>query len=83
MFHDRWRVLALLLAILVLIPVLVVMSSFIHPEPEVWQHLFDYVLGDLLVNTFWLVLGVGIGTLLLGVSLGWLTAIYQFPGRRM
>ncbi|MDP2247848.1 MAG: iron ABC transporter permease [Nitrosomonadales bacterium] len=66
-----------------LIPVLVVMSSFIHPEPEVWQHLFDYVLGDLLINTFWLVLGVGAGTLLLGVSLGWLTAVYQFPGRRI
>lgn len=82
-FQDRWRLVALVFATLVLIPVLVVVSSFFHPEKEVWLHLFDYVLGDLLINTFWLVLGVGFGTLLLGVSLGWLMAVYQFPGRRL
>lgn len=82
-FHDRWRLVAITFSVLVLMPVLVVMSSFLNPEPEVWQHLFDYVLSDLLVNTFWLVLGVGVSTLLLGVSLGWLMAIYEFPGRRM
>lgn len=81
--RDRWRLAAFVFAIVVMVPVLVVMSSFLHPEPEVWRHLFDYVLGDLLVNTFLLVLGVGLGTLLLGVSLGWLMAIYQFPGRRI
>jgi iron(III) transport system permease protein len=80
---DRWRVAALLFALLVMVPVLVVMSAFLHPEPEVWRHLIDHVLGDLLINTFWLVLGVGSGTLLLGVSLGWLMAIYQFPGYRI
>lgn len=82
-FRDRWRLVALTFSVLVLIPVLVVMSSFLNPEPEVWRHLFDYVLSDLLVNTFWLVLGVGVSTLLLGVSLGWLMAIYEFPGRRI
>lgn len=82
-FQDRWRFIAIVFALLVLLPVLVVMSSFLHPEPAVWQHLFEYVLGDLLVNTFWLILGVAIGTLLLGVSLAWLTAIYEFPGRRI
>ncbi|HEY8354731.1 MAG TPA: iron ABC transporter permease [Methylophilaceae bacterium] len=79
--RNRWRLIALLFATLVLIPVLVVASAFIHPEAEVWQHLLEHVLADLLVNTFWLVLGVAAGTLLLGVSLGWLMAMYEFPGR--
>lgn len=81
--RDRWRLIALLFATLVLIPVLVVGSAFIHPEAEVWRHLIDHVLADLLINTLWLVLGVAAGTLLLGVSLGWLMAMYEFPGRRV
>lgn len=81
--RDRWRLIALLFATLVLIPVLVVSSAFIHPEAEVWRHLLDHVLSDLLLNTLWLVLGVAAGTLLLGVSLGWLMAMYEFPGRRL
>jgi iron(III) transport system permease protein len=39
------------------------------------------LLGELLRNTFWLVIGVSCGTVLLGVSLAWLTAICEFPGR--
>jgi ABC-type Fe3+ transport system, permease component len=83
LLRDPWSLAALFFATLVLVPVLVVMSSFLHPVQEVWQHLFEHVLADLLWNTLWLVLGVGSGTLLLGVSLGWLTAVYEFPGRRV
>jgi iron(III) transport system permease protein len=36
----------------------------------------------LLVNTLWLALGVIVGTALLGISLAWFTAVYEFPGRR-
>jgi iron(III) transport system permease protein len=36
----------------------------------------------LLGNTLTLVLGVGIGVTLLGVSLAWLTSLCEFPGRR-
>src|SRR3546814_14100286 len=36
----------------------------------------------LLGNTLTLVLGVGSGVTLLGVSLAWLTSLCEFPGRR-
>ena len=36
----------------------------------------------MLRNTFWLVTGVSTGTIVLGVSLAWLTAVCDFPGRR-
>jgi iron(III) transport system permease protein len=81
--RNRWRLIALFFATLVLIPVLVVASAFINPEAEVWRHLLEHVLTDLLVNTFWLVIGVAIGTVVLGVSLGWLMAMYEFPGRKI
>ncbi|MEW6678446.1 MAG: iron ABC transporter permease [Pseudomonadota bacterium] len=58
------------------------MSALADPDQEIWQHLWQYVLPELLVNTFWLVLGVGLGVTILGVSLAWLTAACEFPGRR-
>ena len=36
----------------------------------------------LLGNTLTLIVGVGIGVTLLGVSLAWLTSLCEFPGRR-
>ena len=60
----------------------VVVASLLHPDQAIWHHLWQYVLPELLVNTFWLVLGVGVGVSLLGVSLAWLTVACDYPGRR-
>lgn len=77
-----WRLIPFLVAALILIPVVVVFSSFLMPADDVWKHLVDTALSTLLINTLWLSVGVVVGTSLLGVSLAWLTAIYQFPGSR-
>jgi iron(III) transport system permease protein len=77
-----WRLLPFLVAALVLVPVGVVVSSFFTPAGDVWQHIVETTLPLLLVNTFWLALGVVSGTVLLGVSLAWFTAVYEFPGRK-
>jgi iron(III) transport system permease protein len=70
------------IALITLIPIGVVASALLHPDPVLWSHLWDFVLPELLVNTVWLVLGVGIGVSILGVGLAWLTALCDFPGRR-
>lgn len=70
------------IALLTLIPLAVIAASVLHPDPVIWQHLKAFVLPELLLNTVWLVLGVGLGVLLLGVSTAWLTAVCEFPGRR-
>ncbi len=70
------------IALITFIPVGVVVSSLADPEQEIWQHLWQFVLPELLVNTAWLVAGVGLGVTFLGVSLAWLTAACEFPGRR-
>ncbi|MBI2312468.1 MAG: iron ABC transporter permease [Betaproteobacteria bacterium] len=78
-----WRLVPFAMAAVVLIPVGIVLSSFLNPATDIWQHLVETVLAGLLVNTFWLVLGVALGTLVLGVGFAWLTAVCEFPGRRM
>ncbi|MDP2786988.1 MAG: iron ABC transporter permease [Pseudomonadota bacterium] len=70
------------LALLSLIPVAVVASAMLHPDQTLWDHLWRHVLPELLVNTFWLALGVGLGVTLLGTGLAWLTAACEFPGRK-
>lgn len=80
---GRWTALAWLIALPSLAPLLVVASSALAPTPEVSEHLWQYVLPDVLANTAWLVAGVCVGCLALGVPLAWLTTRFQFPGRRV
>jgi iron(III) transport system permease protein len=62
-------------------PVLVVAAALITPTGDVWRHLWDTVLPLMLANTFLLLVGVGVGTLVLGAGLAWLVTAYEFPGR--
>jgi len=80
---NGWKLFAWLVAALVLIPVIVTFSSFSQSEAGLLTHLGEFVLPELVVNTLWLAAGVGIGVSLLGVSLAWLVAVCEFPGRRM
>jgi iron(III) transport system permease protein len=66
---------------LTLLPVAVVAAALFSPSLEVWGHLWDTILPTLLANTFWLLMGVGLGTLLLGTGLAWLMTAYDFPGK--
>jgi iron(III) transport system permease protein len=79
---DRWQVAILLIAGLVLMPLGVVLFSVFSETNDVWLHFVQTTLLTLLVNTFWLLVGVAFGTTLLGVSLAWLTAACEFPGRK-
>lgn len=73
---------ALVLAVLVAAPLLVIVSSWLEPQTAVWRHLSETVLSRLALNTFVLALGVSAGVLVIGVGLAWLTAMCEFPGRR-
>jgi iron(III) transport system permease protein len=79
---SGWRLVPFLVAALVLVPVGTVISSLFAPSGDIWRHLVETTLPGLLVNTFWLVLGVAAGTAAIGVSLAWFTAVCDFPGRK-
>lgn len=71
----------LLIALLTALPVLVIFAYLFVPNKEIWAHLVDTVLFDYLSNSFWLVCGVGIGVLIIGIPTAWLSSMCEFPGR--
>ncbi len=77
-----WRWSTRLLAVVVLVPLLVIAAAWLNVDPDIWAHLTGTILPDLARNTAWLVIGVSVGTVLIGVSLAWLTTLCEFPGRR-
>ena len=77
-----WSLPVWLMAFIVMVPIAVIFFSWLHPEVEIWQHLIETQLSYLIKNTLILFVGVGVWTLLLGVSLAWLVAMCEFPGRR-
>ncbi len=79
--RSPWTLAALGLAALVALPVLVVLGTLLTPRLEVWAHLWRTQLLELLANTAFLLLGVGVGAGVLGTALAWLVVMYRFPGR--
>lgn len=69
------------IAFLAVLPVLVVASALLTPTAAIWQHLWATLLPVMLFNTVALLVGVGLGTLVLGAGLAWLVTAYEFPGR--
>lgn len=76
-----WSALAIFVAFLVTVPIFVVFGHVFVPASEVWRHLASTVLASYIVNTLWLVFGVGIGVFVLGVGTAWLVTMCRFPGR--
>ena len=74
---------ALALAAVASIPILVVLASVFVPATDVWAHLAATVLGRYITNTLWLMAGVSVLALGLGVGTAWLVAMCAFPGRRV
>ncbi|HZO27681.1 MAG TPA: ABC transporter permease subunit, partial [Chloroflexota bacterium] len=72
----------LLLALVVSIPVLTVLRSLAVPADGLWLELLALTLPRYLANTAVLLAGVGLGTLLVGVSAAWLVTVCRFPGSR-
>lgn len=79
---PRWRWVAYLSAVLVVMPLLVLLLSWQTVDTAIWSHLLQTQLFRLIGNTLTLVVGVIIGVLILGVSLAWLISLCDFPGRR-
>jgi len=79
---DGWTLGVLAVAAAVAFPVLTVLSYLFRPAGEVWRHLAETVLADYVLNSLALMLGVGLGTLVIGISTAWLTTLCRFPGRR-
>ncbi len=75
-----WTLMAILVAIPVALPLLVVVAALLFPTTAVWSHLMQTVLLTYTVNTLSLMLIVALLAASIGVGAAWLTAHYWFPG---
>jgi iron(III) transport system permease protein len=73
----------LAIALLIVMPIGVVLSSLWSNSGAVWQHLASTVLPTYILNSIALMLGVGLGVVAIGVSTAWLVTACQFPGCRL
>jgi len=80
---SGWQLLTLVIALLVLVPLLVLALAWSEPAWDIWKHFRETLLNRLILNTLILVTGVSTGTLLLGITLAWLTGACNFPGRKI
>jgi len=78
-----WQPSIVLVALVLSIPILTIAGFLFEPSGDNWEHLKQTVLPEYLSNSALLVLGVTMGTLLIGVSTAWLTAMCQFPGKKL
>lgn len=79
---NATHVVVWLIAALFCLPFLALLLQLLTPEADLWQHLVTTVLRSYLLHSVLMVIGVGLGALLLGVSCAWLVAVHDFPGRR-
>ncbi|MCS7057037.1 MAG: iron ABC transporter permease [Thermoflexales bacterium] len=70
-------------AALVLLPLIGLVAAWLRLDGEIWLHLWNTLLPEMLLNTMLLMLGVGATTLVLGTGLAWLVTTYSFPGARL
>lgn len=78
-----WRFGALGIAALVALPLLGIASSLLTWQGELWRHLAETQLSDIILNTIALLGGVGLGTVVIGTGTAWLVTMCRFPGSRV
>ncbi|MDP2334472.1 MAG: iron ABC transporter permease [Reyranella sp.] len=78
-----WRLGALAVAGVVALPLLGVASSLLSSQGDLWRHIAETQLSDIVSNTIVLLVGVGLGTTIIGTGTAWLVTMCRFPGSRM
>lgn len=79
---TTWTWIAAIIAVPTLLPLTAALLSFTRIDAELWAHLREYVLPQVLPTTLLLVLIVSLGVMLLGTVLAVLVSLFEFPGRR-
>jgi iron(III) transport system permease protein len=79
---NIWTFLVIAIAFLIATPVIFVFSSVFSNAGDIWSHLVKTVLADYILNSLWLMLGVGSGVLIIGVGTAWLVTMCRFWGSR-
>ncbi|MGE7872558.1 ABC transporter permease [Bacillus paramycoides] len=80
---NSWVAISLVGVAIVLLPNFFIVISLFQKVNENWQHIKDYMLRDYIWNTLQLAFFTGICTIIVGVTLAWLVAAYDFPLKKL
>jgi len=80
---SGWTTTGWVVALLVILPIAAVVWLAFNPIENIWPHLASTVLPVYLQTTLLLLLGVGLLSLIFGVSSAWLVTLCHFPGRAL
>tara|TARA_X000000368_G_scaffold276585_1_gene219421 strand:- start:74 stop:1723 length:1650 start_codon:yes stop_codon:yes gene_type:complete len=75
---NFWKSTSYILIILLLTPIVMLILYSFQNNFETWSHLFNTKLSLYFFNTFYLMLGVGSFSIVLGVSCAWIVTKYKF-----
>ena len=78
-----WTLAVVALALVFLAPILSVFVAASGDSGGLWSHLFTTVFPRYTANTLMLMAGVGVVSLVFGVSSAWMITRYEFPGRKI
>ena len=75
---NFWKNTSYILIILLLTPIVMLILSSFQNNLDTWLHLLNTKLSLYFYNTFFLILGVGILSITIGVSCAWIVTKYKF-----
>ncbi|MDG1687968.1 MAG: iron ABC transporter permease [Gammaproteobacteria bacterium] len=82
MNNKKWLILAWATSFCLILPALFLLAQSFAPDTELFDHLWETVLPDYIVNTLQLVSLVLIFSALFAIPVAWLVAMCDFPGKR-
>jgi iron(III) transport system permease protein len=78
---NVWSMGTVLIALIAIFPIAAVGYISLTPSDDIWNHLLSTVLPLYVSTTLLLMIGVGSGTLIIGVGTAWLVSMCRFPGK--
>ncbi|MCC5919243.1 MAG: iron ABC transporter permease [Cyclobacteriaceae bacterium] len=79
---NRWAIYVLLIVFLLASPIIAILLYLPAGPGETWSHIQNNLLLNITFNTFALMLGVGVLSLVFGISTAWIVSTCHFPGRK-
>ncbi|PQJ23388.1 iron ABC transporter permease [Tenacibaculum sp. SG-28] len=76
---NKWSILLLAIVLFISIPILTIAFGIFEGPGETWEHIVSNLLPNYITNTFYLILGTSLLTLLFGVSAAWIVSRYTVP----
>lgn len=79
---NSWLLFLIAATLLISIPLLIIFAGVFSEGGTVWKHILHNLVPAYVVNTFLLMAGVAVLTILIGAGTSWIVTMYSFPARR-